>query len=180
MPFAAWLAEGSEKAGDRKKRDRSDFARWERANLDRLTQRGPIPLLSPSASRRVRRGHFPGSIGIREGHEKTMPIGIQARIGPTNVHPALWTRRAHRPGVPRRSVPSSGNSSPASASRSPVHKSDPPHLDASSIRRFRQHSESISENLCNCSPRCADHISRWTLRAACTSTRSAPLSTAGQ
>jgi len=59
----------------------------------------------------------------------------------------------------------------------PVHESDPPHLDNSSTRRLRQHSAIICENLCNSPPRSGDHIGVRLLRAACTTTGLAPLST---
>jgi len=132
---------------------------------------GPGPRAIPG---RLRRGHLPGSTGILDVLEKSMPIGIASAIGRTEGHQAVRTRLVHDAGVPRRSViilgwfmsprpgqqraslnspalpvaqtmilSSSGNSSPGSASRCPVHESDPPHLDASSTRRLRQHSANI-------------------------------------
>jgi len=45
-----------------------------------------------SASERFRCGHLPGSIGILEPLEKTMPIRILSAIGRTERYLAVWTR----------------------------------------------------------------------------------------
>jgi len=76
-----------------------------RSNFDRMSQGRARPsFCPPSAWGRVRHGHFPGSIGILEALDKTIPIGIASAIGRTEGHLAVWARCVHGAGVPRRSV----------------------------------------------------------------------------
>jgi len=77
------------------------------SNFGKLSQAGArsFSVRCPSGAwGRVRCGHLPGSIGILEAHEKTMPIGIAWVIRLTEGHLAVRCRRVHGAGIPRRSV----------------------------------------------------------------------------
>ncbi|MFI5456372.1 MAG: hypothetical protein ACHRXM_13065 [Isosphaerales bacterium] len=63
--------------------------------------------------------HLQEPLRLADLSRAAMPIGITLPIDRTQGHLAVWAQRVHGAGVPRRLVPSSGNSSPGSASRCP-------------------------------------------------------------
>jgi hypothetical protein len=52
-------------------------------------------LVHISAAGSIRYGQLPGSIGVLEALDQSMPIGIASAIGRTRGGPAVWGRNVH-------------------------------------------------------------------------------------